>query len=69
MGNRLAPILAILYMDRIENQAMYSDLSMSVSFYHRYIDDCITPASNHEKPVFILNKLKSQNPAICFQIE
>ena len=28
MGNRLAPVLAILYMDRIENQAIYSDRSI-----------------------------------------
>jgi hypothetical protein len=69
MGNRLAPILAILYMDRIENQAIYSDLSLSVSLYYRYIDDCITPASNPEEAVFIQNKLNSQDPAIRFEIE
>ena len=69
MGNRLAPILAILYMDRIENQAIYSDLSLSISIYYRYIDDCITPASNYEEAVFIQNKLNSQDPAIRFEIE
>ena len=69
MGNRLAPILAILYMDRIENQEIYSDLSLSVSLYYRYIDDCITPASNPEEAVFIQNKLNSQDPAIRFEIE
>ena len=69
MGNRLAPILAILYMDRIENQAIYSDLSLSVSIYFRYIDDCLTPASNPEEATFIQNKLNSQDPAIHFEIE
>ncbi len=69
MGNRLAPILAILYMDRIENQAIYSDLSLSVSIYSRYIDDCLTPASNPEEATFIQNKLNSQDPAIHFEIE
>ena len=49
MGNWLALILAILYMDRIENQAIY--LSLFISFYYRYIDDCITPARNHEEAV------------------
>ena len=60
MGNQLAPILAVLHMDRTENQAIYSDLSLSFSFYYRYIDDCITPASNHEEAVFIQNKLNGQ---------
>ena len=69
MGNRLAPKLAILYMDRIENQAIYSDLSLSISIYYRFIDNCITPASNYEEAVFIQNKLNSQDPAICFEIE
>ena len=69
MGNRLAPILAVLYMDRIENQAIYSDLSLSISIYYRYIDDCTTPASSYEEAVFIQNKLNSQDPAIRFEIE
>ena len=69
MGNRLAPILAILYMDRIEIQAIYSDLSLSISFCYRYIDDFISSASNHEEAVFIHNKLNSQDLAIRFEIE
>jgi hypothetical protein len=67
MGNRLAPILAILYMDRIENQAIYSD--QSISFYYRYIDDCITPASSPNEAFMIQNVLNSQDPSIQFEIE
>ena len=39
--------MAILYLDRIENQVKYSD--QSIPLYNRYIDDCITPASSHKK--------------------
>ena len=39
------------------------------AFCYRYIDDCVTPASNHEEAVFIQNKLNSQDPAIRFEIE
>ena len=69
MANRMAPILTILYTDRIENQAIYSDLSLSVSFYFRYIDDCLMPASNPKEATFIQIKLNSQDPAIHFEIE
>ena len=67
MGNRLAPILAILYLDRIENQAIYADLSLSL--FYRYIDDCITPASNSEEAHKIQNHLNSQEPSIRYEIE
>ena len=69
MGNRLAPILAILFMDRIENQAIYSDQALSLPLYYRYIDDCITPASSPDEAIKIQDKLNSQDPSIRFEIE
>ena len=69
MGNRLVPILAILFMDRIENQAIYSDQALSLPLYYRYIDDCITPASGPDEAVKIQDKLNSQDPSIRFEIE
>ena len=63
----LTPILAVFYLDRIENQAIYADLSLSL-FYH-YIDDCITPASNSEEAHKIQNHLNSQEPSIRYEIE
>ena len=57
MENRLAPILAILFMDRIENLAIYSDQALSLPLYYRYIDDCITPASGPDVAVKIQDKL------------
>ena len=67
MGNRLSPVLAILYMDRIENQAIYSD--QYISLYYRYIDDCITPASSPNEAFKIQNVLNSQDPSIQFEIQ
>ena len=74
MGNRLAPMLAILgqnarFKDRIENQAIYSDQALSLPLYYRYIDDCITPASGPDEAVKIQDKLNSQDPSIRFEIE
>jgi hypothetical protein len=69
MGNRLAPILAILFMDRIEIQAIYSDQALFLPLYYRYIDDCITPASGPDEAVKIQDKLNSQDTSIPFEIE
>jgi DNA-binding FrmR family transcriptional regulator len=69
MGNRLAPILAILYMDRIENQAIYADTSLSTKPYHRYIDDCITTAQDNNEARSIQEILNAQDPSIKFEIE
>ena len=67
MQKYAAPILAILYLDRIENQAIYADLSLSL--FYCYIDDCITPASNSEEAHKIQNHLHSQEPSIRYEIE
>jgi hypothetical protein len=64
MGNHLAPILAILFLDRIENQVICADLS----FYYRYIDDCIAPASSSEEARQIQNHL-NKDSSIRYEIE
>ena len=67
MGNRLAPILANLFLDRIENKAIYADLS--ISLFYRYFDDCIAPASSYEEAYKIQNHLNCQEPSIRYEIE
>ena len=69
MGNRLAPILAILYMNRIENQAIYADTSLSTKPYHQFIDDCITTAQDNNEARSIQGILNAQHPSIKFEIE
>ena len=54
-------------MDRIENQAIYSD--QTISLYYRYIDDRTTPASSHNEAFKIQNVLNCQDPSIQFEIE
>ena len=67
MGNRLAPILTILFLDRFENKAIYAHLS--VLLFYRYIDDCITSASSFKEAHMIQNYLNSQEPSIRYEIE
>ena len=54
-------------MNRIENQAIYSDQSMSLCY--RHFGDCITPASSLEDALNIQNVLNAQHPSIQFEIE
>ena len=69
MGNRLAQYSQFSTWIELRIKPIYSDLSLSISVYYGCIDDCITPASNHEEAVCIQNKLNSSDPAIRSEIE
>ena len=40
IGNHLAPPLAIIFMDQVE-QAMLQSSSFKLEVYHRFVDDCL----------------------------
>ncbi|EYB95680.1 hypothetical protein Y032_0157g3209 [Ancylostoma ceylanicum] len=65
MGLRLAPLLAIVYLDRIERKS----LTTSVVFYKRHIDDVFVVGSSPEVLQEVLNNLNSHDPNIKFTIE
>jgi hypothetical protein len=65
MGNRLAPILAIAYMDYIENQCVLNDLIL----YKRYIDDTLIIAENQMKLDYVFQTINTIDPNIKFTRE
>ncbi|EYC35523.1 hypothetical protein Y032_1035g3455 [Ancylostoma ceylanicum] len=65
MGLRLAPLLAIVYLDRIERMSLTSELI----FYRRYIDDVFAIGSTPSALQHVLNNLNSQDPNIRFTVE
>ncbi|EYC27067.1 hypothetical protein Y032_0009g502 [Ancylostoma ceylanicum] len=65
MGLRLAPLLAIVYLDRIERMSLTSELI----FYRRYIDDVFAIGSTPVALQHFLNNLNSQDPNIQFTVE
>ena len=56
MGNRLAPLLAVLFMDSFEK----SCLTTSVLYYLRYIDDIIVIAKSRAGLRHVFNALNSR---------
>ena len=65
MGNRLAPISAIAYMDYIENCTFLND----VILYRRYIDDIIVIAKSKETLNRVYDSLNDIDPHIKFNIK
>ena len=57
MGNRLAPLLAIAYMDKLERRSVDRD----VILYKRYIDDIIVITDSEEKLQKVFNDLHQDN--------
>ena len=67
MGNSVSGILAILFMDQLERQALLS--CQNVGLCKRFIDDyCILTTNRHEAEV-IFQTLEAQHPNIDFEIE
>lgn len=67
MGNSVSPILAILYMDRIERQVVAN--FHQIGLYKRYVDDILIITNNRETAEEIFNKFNSEDPNIKFEIE
>ncbi|EYC43305.1 hypothetical protein Y032_0498g2548 [Ancylostoma ceylanicum] len=65
MGLRLAPLLAIVYLDRIERMSLTSELI----FYRRCIGDVFAIGSTPSALQHVLDNLNSQDPNIRFTVE
>ncbi|VDO64369.1 unnamed protein product [Haemonchus placei] len=55
MGNRIAPVLAVIFLDHIEK----SSLTSGILFYERYIDDVFIIGTTEEDLVETLKRLNS----------
>lgn len=66
MGLRLAPILAIIFMHKLELKALSTLL---YQFYGRYIDDTLVLATNNDHLNLIFEDLNKAHPQIKFTRE
>ena len=66
MGSSTSATLAIIYMDRIEKQAI---CSLQIGLYKRYVDDICILTVNKEEADKILTHMNSVNEHIRFEIE
>uniref|UniRef100_A0A7I5E8H5 Reverse transcriptase domain-containing protein n=1 Tax=Haemonchus contortus TaxID=6289 RepID=A0A7I5E8H5_HAECO len=65
MGNRIAPVLAVIFLDHIEK----SSLTSGILFYKRYIDDVFIVGTTEEDLVETLKRLNSHDANIAFTRE
>ena len=68
MGNRLAPLLAVVFMDHIERRALLCSPSAPI-MYCRYIDDCFVVAKSEGELRDIFVNLNTWNDRIVFTRE
>uniref|UniRef100_A0A7I4YDC7 GIY-YIG domain-containing protein n=1 Tax=Haemonchus contortus TaxID=6289 RepID=A0A7I4YDC7_HAECO len=62
MGYRIAPVLAVIFLDHIEK----SSLTSAILFYKRYIDDVFVIGTTEEDLVETLKRLNSHDANIAF---
>ena len=67
MGCSLSGLLAIIFMDTLESNALHS--VSNVPLFRRYVDDCFALVSSREEALHLLTELNSQHPSITFEIE
>ena len=67
MGSSVSSIIAIIYMDYVETQALH--LCGGVAFYRRYVDDCFLLATNRDDALNILHVFNSIDEHIQFTEE
>ena len=67
MGSNISPILAILFMDTLERQALTS--STYISFYARYVDDIFCLTHDQQSAENFKTMMDLQHPSIRFEIE
>ncbi|EYC15205.1 hypothetical protein Y032_0037g3382 [Ancylostoma ceylanicum] len=65
MGNRIAPILAIIFLDHIER----ASLTSGILLYKRYIDDVFVIGTTEMEVEATLEKLNTFDPHVSFTIE
>ena len=67
MGNNMSAILAILYMDRLERQAISNFRQLGL--YKRYVDDIFIITEDRQTAEEIQACINGRDPSIQFEIE
>jgi hypothetical protein len=69
MGSRMAPILAILTLDRLEKQYVFGNTLLSPILYLRYVDDIFILCKSREEASALQVHLNSIHGSIKFELE
>ena len=69
MGSRIAPIIAIMFMNRLECSAVYTHCPVDLTFYRRYVDDTLCLVNSIDDAKSMLNHLNSLHHSVKFELE
>ena len=69
MGSRIAPIIAIVTLDKIEKQTLFSHQFLNIKVFKRYVDDCFVLIDKEENPEHVLQVFNQAHSSIKFEIE
>ena len=69
MGSRIAPILAIVALDKLERSTIYNTISCPIPFYQRYVDDSLILLKSNKEAEALLLRMNNSNSNLKFQFE
>ena len=69
MGSRIAPILAIVALDKLERSTIYSTISCPIPFYQRYVDDSLILLKSNKEAEALLLRMNNSHPTLKFELE
>ena len=69
MGSRVASIIAIVTLDKIEKITLFFNQLISIRLYKRYVDDCFRLIDKDEDPDRNLDVFNLSHTSIKFELE
>ena len=69
MGSRIAPVIAIVMLDRIERQVLQAHSYLAIKLFRRYFDDCFLLIDEKTDPSDILCRFNYSHASIKFEVE
>ena len=69
MGSRILPKIAILSLNRLEQNVLSRNSSLEIKLFKRYVDDCFLFVDKASHSSNILDTFNSSHPTIKFEIE
>jgi len=69
MGSRIAPLISIITLDRLERKTLSVSSNIGIKLFRRYVDDCFILLHKNTNPNKILNIFNAAHPSIKFELE
>ena len=68
MASRIAPVIAIIMLDRIESKVLQTHSYLAIKLFRRYVDDCFLLIDEKTNPFDILRRFNDSHASINFEV-